>query len=62
MDKTFINKYRVTTFKEIKQNDTIVKLYDKMIQNNKLAVLKPSHCYPDTINFYLRQQVLFNLK
>lgn len=39
MDKTFINKYRVTTFKEIKQNDTIVKLYDKMIQNNKLAVL-----------------------
>lgn len=39
MKKTFINKYSLSSFKDIKQNDLIVNLYNKMIQNNKIALL-----------------------
>ena len=39
MQHTFIKKYGIQSFKEIKQNDVLVKLYDKMIQNNKMALL-----------------------
>ena len=39
MNPTFIQKYKCTTFKDIKQNDIIIQLYNKLIQNKNLSIL-----------------------
>lgn len=39
MKPTFIQKYKCTTFKDIKQNDIIIQLYNKLIQNKNLSIL-----------------------
>ena len=38
MKPTFIQKYKCSTFKDIKQNDIIIQLYNKLIQNKNLSI------------------------